>query len=138
MCPLFHAAQQRFRQRLFNLRQLQLAAAADRARAARIAWDAYLDLRKRQRAACLVGMCFVCAFRPCRCHAGATSTFWRDQLRLLAGVNPHQPSYRPVRHAVSPPEWRDWNAGKSGNKACGPSFWENAVRAFEGQEDGTA
>lgn len=94
-------------------------------RHARDAWEEEIRRRNSWRYLCARGTCDDCGFRPCRCDVRPTRRFIVDQMRKLAGIHPAT-GYGDIRH-----EWLAWSAGKEGPRKCGPSSWDNSVRAYE-------
>jgi len=128
--------QDTFRSRLRLLREAQLREAAERATEARLAWAHYLGEIRRERNAVLAQACPDCgefrepvssSGRRLCCSRQASVDALVRLLRRLAGIG-RAPEVVTRRHTR---EWSDWNAGLAGARGCGPSSWDNAVRAWD-------
>lgn len=99
----------------------------------RTEWNAYLAKLKKWRDECSAKTCSGCGGKVlsfigpkgcARCNAKPSDSRLAEMIRNLAGI-----CVSPAQSRKS--EWDDWGSGKPGFQSCGPSSWDNSVRASE-------
>lgn len=121
--------QMQFRIRLMALRERQKREAHTRAWAIRDRQEEERRQRDEWARRCWERTCPDCGqqrlYEKQCCRLPASLPAIIRMIRLLGGIN--------AVHGVSvtPKEWRDWGSGKDGARGCGPSSWDNTVRALE-------